>query len=289
MSRICTVYVLLAPALAAALCGCSSPEEPSPGQTWRAASVADAAGEGATADSVAHEATLPDAPGSSRETPPRWRGPLRSWSEYACKTIGATGCCKGEVLWWCGAEGKLRQRDCSGAGLPRCGWNSASKKYGCATAGASDPSGAVKHCMLAAENAWLPDSGRPTNSCQGISDEGCCAGNVLKFCAGGALQFMDCGLNPTCGWLPNAQQYDCGTAGLGDPAGGHPRTCPGSTPTDGVPDRGVDVTTDRGGDAGGDYGSGGCSCRLSSAPASPWLLLLAGLLLVARRPQRIRR
>lgn len=288
-----TIALVLATMAAAWwLWGCSPSEERwGSGRSSRAASTTDSTGgEGPLADATPQEvatpeAAPPDTPGPGREARPRWNGPPRTWTEYACSKIGLMGCCKGEVLWWC--EGTtLQSRDCTGRAMPYCGWNSTSGKYGCNTAGASDPTGKqAKQCLLVADNAWLPDSGRPTSSCQGITDEGCCAGNVLKFCDNGKIKVMDCALNPTCGWQPNGQQYDCGTAGMSDPLGNYLKTCPGSIPVDGTPDRGVDGLADEGvadsGEAQSD--NGGCACRLSGAPAVPWALFACLLLLLTRR------
>ena len=214
---------------------------------------------------------------------------MGTWTEQACKIIGNTGCCKGEVLWWCASGGQLESRHCTAWGAPHCGWSSAGKKYDCNTAGASDPSGKYdQQCMLAAENAWLPDAGGPANTCGGITNEGCCAGNVLKYCDGGKLEVMDCALNPTCGWLANGQQYDCGTAGKSDPRGTHKKTCPGATPVDGVPDVGRD-SMDNGADSEvASENDDGCGCGISTGPAGSWALL-ALLFLAARRRSSYRR
>ncbi len=280
-------YTVWAVALfAASPLGCSPLEPGGGGSLHRACAAGDATGEGQPADATGEgqpsEAAMPDTLDTAREGKPRWRGPLKTWTEYACEKVGATGCCKGEVLWWC-EGGVLRSRHCTALKLPRCGWNSTSARYACGTAGAPDPMEKYpRECIFAAPNGWLPDSGRAADNCVGIASEGCCVGNVLKYCQGGKVQVMDCALNPTCGWQPNGQQYDCGTAGMSDPKGAHKKACPGTTPGDGVPDRGMDATVDGAGDTAGGPGDNGCSCRVSEAPVGPWILL-AVLLLATRR------
>jgi MYXO-CTERM domain-containing protein len=60
--------------------------------------------------------------------------------------------------------------------------------------------------------------------CKGFSYEGCCAGNTVKWCAGGEIQSEDCADSPVCGW--DLDGYYCGTDGGADPDGFFPIACP---------------------------------------------------------------
>jgi hypothetical protein len=62
-------------------------------------------------------------------------------------------------------------------------------------------------------------------ACGSITYEGCCDGDLLKYCDDGQLQEMNCGGNPSCGWNSQAGFYDCGTGGGGDPSGTFPKAC----------------------------------------------------------------
>ena len=67
--------------------------------------------------------------------------------------------------------------------------------------------------------------------CQGITFEGCCDGEITKWCEDGALKQTDCvqheyGVH--CGWVPDKDWYFCGSDGGADPSGGFPMPCPGA-------------------------------------------------------------
>ena len=204
----------------------------------------------------------------------------------ACGKITSAGCCDGETLWWC-AQGALKSKNCGT--LPSCGWSN-SKIYDCNTSGVADPSG--KHYMQCKN--ILGDGGVPASDsapgvdgggCQGIKAEGCCSGNTLKYCEDGKLKTLGCDQNPRCGWLPNGQYYDCGTAGKPDPDGKYPKACPGTTPQDLGPDQTPDGTGDAVLDMASGDGQGkdgGCSCGVGHG-SSPLLLLLFVALLVRGR------
>ena len=57
-----------------------------------------------------------------------------------------------------------------------------------------------------------------------VSYEGCCDGEVLKYCDGGYKE-IDCSENASCGWDPDGSYYNCGTDGSADPSGAHPLSC----------------------------------------------------------------
>ena len=69
----------------------------------------------------------------------------------------------------------------------------------------------------------------PGQGCGSVSYEGCCEGQLLKYCEGGSLQTIDCNQQPSCGWQPDGPYYDCGTAGSPDPSGMSPMACTGGT------------------------------------------------------------
>ena len=167
-----------------------------------------------------------------------------------CGAVTTQGCCLGKTLKYC-ENGKLKVSDCTSS--PKCGWDASSSFYDCGTKGAADPSG--KHplsCTGAAVDAGpvdaTPDTAKPDlgDTCKGISKDGCCAGEVLKFCdSGGKVVTTDCTAtkNPMCGWDPAYGWYNCGTKGAADPSGKLAKACPGTAPDAGpdkaVPDKAV--------------------------------------------------
>jgi hypothetical protein len=62
--------------------------------------------------------------------------------------------------------------------------------------------------------------------CGVISFQGCCAGQLLKWCENGDLHQKDCTNDPKCGWDYINKYYDCGTDGWTDPSGQYPKKCP---------------------------------------------------------------
>jgi hypothetical protein len=64
------------------------------------------------------------------------------------------------------------------------------------------------------------------DECNGITFEGCCDGETLKYCENGALTQGDCASQPSCGWEPAGGYYNCGTDGGEDPSGANPKACP---------------------------------------------------------------
>ena len=202
-----------------------------------------------------------------------------------CGLVPTVGCCDGETLWWC-AKGVLQSKSC--AKQLNCGWSN-SKIYDCNTSGVADPSGKhFRQCKALTGDGSVPasDATKITDGggCQGIKQEGCCAGNTLKYCRDGELKVLRCQQNPRCGWLANGQYYDCGTAGASDPAGVFPRACPGTTPEDLGPDQTPDGMGDAIGDMAGDRTGkgGGCTCAAGRGQF-PVLLMFLMLLLVRGR------
>jgi hypothetical protein len=232
-----------------------------------------------------------DAGPISRISPRLGPGDASAPDASLCARIPALGCCDGEALWWC-ESGQPRSRNCA-RDAPRCGWSN-SGYYDCNTSGSQDPSGANgRECGelgLPARDAAVPDGA--LTSCGAVTHRGCCEGNVLKYCDQGTLRVLPCVLNPSCGWLPNGQLYDCGTEGASDPSGGLARACPAPHL-----DASFEVASDFGdlirprADLGGDAPRGdGCSCGLvrpRAAHATP--LLLLALAALARRGRLRRR
>jgi hypothetical protein len=68
------------------------------------------------------------------------------------------------------------------------------------------------------------------SSCQGFVPTGCCASGAVFWCEAGQVRSLHCGEEPSCGWSPVGQSYDCGTTGASDPDGVYARVCPGCEP-----------------------------------------------------------
>lgn len=62
-------------------------------------------------------------------------------------------------------------------------------------------------------------------NCGAVTYNGCCDGELLQYCDGGALQMIHCGTNPACGWNSTGGYFDCGTDGGMDPSGANPKAC----------------------------------------------------------------
>jgi len=65
--------------------------------------------------------------------------------------------------------------------------------------------------------------------CGGVGYQGCCIGELLKWCDDGVLKTADCSGKPHCGWSA-AGYYDCETDGFEDPSGEYPLECPACEP-----------------------------------------------------------
>lgn len=128
-----------------------------------------------------------------------------------CQGITYDGCCDGETATWCDG-GALVTEDC-GAMSGSCGWVP-DMGYYCQSDGGVDPSGTLpKDCPAL------------TDSCMGITYDGCCDGEVATWCDEGALKTEDCSaMSGSCGWDPEAGYY-CETDGGVDPSGELPKDC----------------------------------------------------------------
>ena len=147
-----------------------------------------------------------------------------------CGSITDTGCCDGTSVKYCD-KGVLKSLDCSSN--PKCGWDSTYDYYDCGTSGGSDPKGKYsKTCgVKPLDMGALPDKGPSdagsSGACGGITYEGCCDGNTLKYCDAGKVVVSSCASSPKCGWDSTLLLYDCGTSGAKDPSGKYPMTCKG--------------------------------------------------------------
>lgn len=176
-----------------------------------------------------------------------------------CKVLPEKGCCDGEVATYC-YGGDQFMVSCTQ--LLYCGWDETTLSYGCLTGGGEDPIGLFpKACMEYLPSycgdgecdddetedtcpadcaAPLPDCGDGTcgpgedyancpkdcfdGDCGLIPEEGCCDGDVLKWCEGSVFM-VNCEEQQACGWSMADGYYSCGTAGEEEPSGAHPRSC----------------------------------------------------------------
>ena len=136
----------------------------------------------------------------------------------AGKQCGGDGCGGS-----CGTCAAGQTCDASGKCIAGCTPNCTGKKCGsdgCGGSCGTCPSG--QSCNASGQCVQAQDP------CSGVTYEGCCQSQTLKWCEGGALQTLDCAGNPSCGWDAGNGFYNCGTAGGSDPSGANPKTCGGS-------------------------------------------------------------
>jgi len=65
----------------------------------------------------------------------------------------------------------------------------------------------------------------PPDPCNGITWEGCCAGDQVLYCEEDEVKSMDCAEQPSCGWDAENNYYICGMEAAPDPGGNHPMDC----------------------------------------------------------------
>ena len=85
--------------------------------------------------------------------------------------------------------------------------------------------------------------------CDGLTYEGCCDGNLLKWCENNQISTQSCAAG-TCGWSSSQGFYNCNTGGGEDPSGLHPKDCNPCEP---------DCTNKECGDDGCDGSCGSCT------------------------------
>jgi len=177
-----------------------------------------------------------------------------------CHVLPVKGCCDGEVAVWC-YESDLQMVSCEHH--PSCGWDPANGGYGCGTDGSEDPTGELPRdctaylatvcgdgeCDDEEDHVSCPDDCEPPppgcgdgecgpgedytlcpddcflNGCGKVLEAGCCDGDVVKSCIGGALFMVNCSEEPMCGWSEEDGYYWCGTEGSPEPSGIHAQDC----------------------------------------------------------------
>ena len=177
-----------------------------------------------------------------------------------CEVAAEKGCCQDNVAVWCLDSDQFKF---SCEHHPQCGWDAAAGAYGCATDGSAEPSGQYpKECSAYMEDpcgngtcdkdeTWetCPDDCEPPppgcgdgvcaqgedyttcpadcyqKGCGKILEQGCCDGDVLKWCIGTALFMANCEDKPSCGWSDADGFYDCGTEGQAEPSGVYLMDC----------------------------------------------------------------
>jgi agmatine/peptidylarginine deiminase len=138
------------------------------------------------------------------------KSPIEAAPGFACD--GAWDCYPGEVVQTDSCAGKCGGQ--SGA----CYCDNECFNYGDCCDDVCDQCPDLSGC-----------GGTPTG-CDGITYEGCCDGQMLKYCENDALKTIDCAGNPSCGWSTEGGFYDCGTNGAADPSGANPMECNGGGP-----------------------------------------------------------
>ena len=191
-----------------------------------------------------------------------------------CDGLTYQGCCDGNLLKYCDGN-QLKTINCGNN--PQCGWKADAGYYDCSTNGGSDPSGKYPKdcdggCVPACGGKECGSdgcggscgscSGNETcqagqcvpqaENCDGLTYEGCCDGNILKYCDDKQIATIDCTNNQKCGWHTQNKFYDCGTDGGADPSGAYPKDCDGGC----VPQCG-----------GMECGDNGCGGSCGSCPA----------------------
>ena len=63
--------------------------------------------------------------------------------------------------------------------------------------------------------------------CKTLPWQGCCDGEVVKYCENGTYKEADCNkqYGPSCGWSSQSGYYSCKTDGGADPSGDFPKSC----------------------------------------------------------------
>ena len=121
----------------------------------------------------------PPPPGDGKPPPP------------GCGKLPPQGCCGNEILDYC-ANGIPKSEDCKGK--PKCGWDSAKKKYACGTAGHPDPAG--KYPMSCV--GYLTDGAPPVGDGAPPVNDGTMGQEGNRDSSGGKLdkQVLDSGWKP---------------------------------------------------------------------------------------------
>ncbi|MBM4355477.1 MAG: trypsin-like serine protease [Deltaproteobacteria bacterium] len=171
-----------------------------------------------------------------------------------CDFLPDLGCCTGDILVYC-FMGDQQMVSCQHH--MGCGWSLDDGTYACGTDGGEDPEGlwprsceaynasecgdghcdpgetfenCPEDCEAPPEGCGDGECGEGedyticpadcfSTGCGNVPEEGCCAGDLLRWCIGKSL-FMDhCGDEPSCGWSAEDGFHYCGTDGGADPTG----------------------------------------------------------------------
>jgi hypothetical protein len=178
-------------------------------------------------------------------------------TDYTCKVspcsgITFEGCCDPDgTLKYCENSKELKTINCNENNAAFCGWNPDDKWYDCMTDGKKDPSGEFPYSCLANCSASCdgkqcgPDGcGGTCGTCTGsaicaangtcvadtcgdIPAQGCCEGEILRFCSENTVQNFDCAAQNMlhCGWSADMKSYTCGQEAAEDPAGKFKMEC----------------------------------------------------------------
>lgn len=163
--------------------------------------------------------------GTSGAADPSGANPLACGGGVVCepdcdgKQCGGDGC--GGV---CGACSPGHECTAAGACTPLCTADCTNKVCGDDGCGGSCGECAAGQTCSGGV-CEVTDPGQPVDECNGITYEGCCNGEELKYCENGTLKVGDCSAEASCGWDAANSFYNCGTAGGGDPTGAHPKNC----------------------------------------------------------------
>lgn len=127
----------------------------------------------------------------------------------ACGDDGCGGDCGTCATSDVCAEGRCCVPDCSGHD---CGDDGCGRSCGACSAGLT--------CSF--QYSCVEDP------CAGVDALGCCDGDTVVFCQGGALQRQYCfqdAKGTSCGWSATTSTYDCAASPGSDPSGAAPRDC----------------------------------------------------------------
>ena len=155
-----------------------------------------------------------------------------------CACPPGTACHEGVCVGPASCQGKECGDDGMGGSCGECDAPAVCFGYVCCT-----PDCAGKACgddgcggwCGACEPGWNCEQGQcadPNAGCDGLLYEGCCSGSVLRWCEDGAMQQVDCAIDPRsqgplCGWVGESGYYGCTARDEADPSGQFPRDCGG--------------------------------------------------------------
>jgi agmatine/peptidylarginine deiminase len=148
-----------------------------------------------------------------------WKQAMPSWTHV--------GIASDEIITWGGAM------HCISRTIPKGTYSKWVASGSCVDGKCQSGSGGYNgECGTSADcsgPAWVCNyndcGGTEPAGCGDITYEGCCDGNLLKWCEYNKLQSQNC--SNGCGWNSSKKYYDCGYTGS-DPSGNFPKACPGT-------------------------------------------------------------